>query len=91
MAMSEPYYKSSTQRLWRFPNGYGASVVKVHDDSHEVAPIRFTDTAPTDVPDGLSRWYIDYQSPFGRPKSGLSDADALKHVETISQFEAPKE
>ena len=83
----EPYYQSKTQRLFRFPNGYGASVVRIHDNTHEVAPIRFEGQG---LPDGSHpSFYIDYHTPLGRPKSGLSEEDAMKIVGQIAGFEPP--
>lgn len=86
----EPYFKSSVQRLYRFANGYGASVVKVHDDTHEIAVIKFNNEPGSQGAMTDQRWYIDYHSPFGRPKSGLTDKDVTNHLAEIEKLEPTK-
>jgi hypothetical protein len=95
MATFEPYFKNRTQRLYRFPNGYGASVVKIHDDTHELAVIKFRaddktpKTATQTMADQEQPWFIDYNSPLGLPKSGLAEADVQKYLAEIEALKTP--
>jgi hypothetical protein len=77
--ITRPYYESHVQRLYRFPNGHGASVVEKDDGTFDLAVIHHTG----EMMDGQERWYIDYHSPFGMPKTGFSDDEVAKHLAEI--------
>lgn len=59
MATFEPYYASENQRLYTFPNGHGASVVK-RRDGHEVAVISVQPPA--------KQFWLNYRTDFGQPR-----------------------
>ena len=78
---TEPYFTGPTtgQRLYKFANGHGASVVPQADGiHHEMAVIR-----PTDK---MSFW-LNYKTPFGPPKDGLTEDEVQKHLAAIEAFE----
>jgi hypothetical protein len=50
--MNEPYYESPTQRLYRFPNGHGASVVETRNRAFDLAVIKHTGEMMTGRRDG---------------------------------------
>jgi hypothetical protein len=35
---------------------------------------------------GQERWYIDYHTPFGPPKSDLTDVEVTKHLAAIESY-----
>lgn len=71
--MIKPLYTASIanggQYVYRFPNNYGASVVKhefsygYYDDMWEVAVIKFLDSSNTN-------WIIDYSTPLTKDVIG---------------------
>lgn len=75
MATFEPFYTSERQRLYSFPNGHGASVVK-RADGHELAVISVK-------PPEKSFW-INYRTPFGPPKGGLDEAGVQSALEQVA-------
>ena len=79
--MTEPYYKSPTRSLYRFPNGYGASVIVQEGGLFGMAVTR-----PSDKPDDKSFW-LDYNTPFGSPKDGVANEEIDKHLAEIEAFE----
>lgn len=85
--MTEPYYTSPRQRLFRFANGHGASVVKFDDGTFEIAVI--THTGPDE---GVrTQWYINYFTPLGMPKAGLSEEEVSEQLSEIESFPSATE
>jgi len=74
--MAEPYYQSDRQRLYRFPNGHGASVVK-KQGALSMAVIRI---------EGEESFWLNYHTPFGPPKDGLTEEDVQMHLAEIEAF-----
>lgn len=76
--MTDPYWKSSVtgQRLYRFANGHGASVVK-KDGGFELAVTRIT---------GPQSYFLNWQTPFGPPKAGLTEDDVQRHLLEIEAY-----
>ncbi len=74
--MAEPYYQSDSQRLYRFPNGHGASVVK-KQGTLSLAVIRI---------EGEERFWLNYHTPFGPPKDGLTEEDVHTHLAEIEAY-----
>jgi len=75
----EPYYTSdgpSQQRLWRFQNGLGASVVK-RNDALEMAVIK---------PTGDKSFWLHYKTPFGPPKAGLTEDQVQQFISEIATY-----
>lgn len=76
-----PYWEGAqphAQRLYRFPNGHGASVVK-RGDGHEMAAIRLT---------GDKSFWLNYHTDFGPPRSGLSEEDVEAGLDQIAALPA---
>lgn len=67
--MFEPYYQNDTQRLYTFPNGHGASVVK-RRDGHEVAVISVQPPA--------KQFWLNYRTDFGQPRQVGGDESEVE-------------
>ena len=74
--MAKPYYQSDRQRLYRFPNGHGASVVK-KEGALSMAVIRI---------EGTESFWLNYHTPFGPPKDGLTEEDVQTHLVEIEAY-----
>ena len=76
--MTEPYWQSATtgQRLYRFTNGRGASVVK-QGNTFELAVTRIT---------GPQSYWLDHRTPFGPPKDKLTEEQVQKHLAEIEDY-----
>lgn len=79
-----PMGMGGTQQLYRFPNGYGASVVRFYGSygyeqgQYELAVIKF------DGPDNF-KWSIDYETPITNDVLGYLDPDEVERtLEEIS-------
>ncbi len=80
--LTEPYYSSPRRQLFRFANGHGASVVKFDDGTFEIAVIRHTGSD-----EGImTHFYINYFTPLGMPKAGLSEDEVAKRLAEIESF-----
>jgi hypothetical protein len=76
--MTDPYWKSpiTGQRLYRFANGCGASVVK-KGTAFELAVTRIT---------GPESYWLDHRTPFGPPKAQLTEEQVQKHLAEIESY-----
>jgi len=82
----------ATQRIYRFPNNYGASVIwggdmrRIQGDSdkpYELAVIRFVDEG--------DHYYLDYTTPLGNDVIGYQNEeqvrDLLKQIKELERVE----
>jgi hypothetical protein len=79
MATFEPYYKSERQRLYKFDNGHGASVVSRQDGL----------SMAVTTPIAEKSFWLNYRTPFGPPKDGLTEEQVQEHLESVAAY--PKE